>query len=167
MKDLLPEVLEAVDIPVVAAGGVVTGADIHEVLSMGADGVQMGSRFAATTESSAPEDFKQMYVDATPDDVLLIDSPVGLQGRGLRSPFTSRLEAGEEVGIRTCETCLRRCNQSFCIRDRLLWTTEGNLEEGLIFAGSAAARVHDIPDTSEVMGRLEHEYDEATEAAAS
>ncbi len=63
MLDLLPEILDAVDIPVVAAGGIVTGADIKNALDQGAAGVQMGSRFAATTESSAPEGFKQMYVD--------------------------------------------------------------------------------------------------------
>ena len=55
MRDLLPEILDAVDIPVIGAGGVVTGADISEVLDMGAAGVQMGTRFAATVESSAPE----------------------------------------------------------------------------------------------------------------
>jgi NAD(P)H-dependent flavin oxidoreductase YrpB (nitropropane dioxygenase family) len=128
--------------------------------------VQIGSRFAATTECSAPEGFKQMYVDATEDDILLIDSPVGLPGRGLRSPFTARLEGGEEPGIDSCQTCLRRCNQNFCIADRLIWASEGNLEEGLIFAGSAAARVHDVADTSVVIERLEREYDEACKVGA-
>jgi NAD(P)H-dependent flavin oxidoreductase YrpB (nitropropane dioxygenase family) len=166
MLDLLPEILDAVDIPVIAAGGVVTGADIKRVLGRGAAGVQMGSRFAATVESSAPEDFKQMYVDATEDDVMLIQSPVGLPGRALRSPFSRRLEEGEEVGIDSCQTCLRRCGQDFCIADRLVWASEGDLEEGLVFAGSAAARVHDVPTVAELMMRLQDEYEAASEAIA-
>jgi NAD(P)H-dependent flavin oxidoreductase YrpB (nitropropane dioxygenase family) len=166
MLDLLPEVLEAVDVPVIAAGGVVTGADIKDVLDRGAAGVQMGSRFAATTESSAPEGFKQMYVDSTDDDVLLIQSPVGLPGRALRNPFARRLEAGEEIGIDSCQSCLRRCGQDFCIADRLVWAQQGDIEDGLVFAGSAAARVHDIPTVATLMTRLEDEYEAANEAIA-
>lgn len=164
MLDLLPEILDAVDIPVIAAGGVVTGADIHNVLDKGAAGVQMGSRFAATVESSAPEEFKQMYVDATPEDVILIDSPVGLPGRSLRSPFSARLEAGEGLGVDECKSCLRRCGHQFCIADRLVWAQEGDLEEGLVFAGDAAARVHDVPEVADLMARLVEEYEAASEA---
>jgi NAD(P)H-dependent flavin oxidoreductase YrpB (nitropropane dioxygenase family) len=166
MLDLLPEVLDAVDIPVIAAGGVVSGADIKDVLDAGAAGVQMGSRFAATTESSAPDGFKQMYVDATEDDVMLIDSPVGLPGRALRNPFARRLEAGEEIGIDSCQSCLRRCGQDFCIADRLVWAQEGNIEDGLVFAGSSATRVNDIPSVAELVARLEEEYEVACEAIA-
>ena len=92
MRDLLPEIVEAVDIPVIGAGGVVTGADIKEILDLGAAGVQMGTRFAATVESSAPDAFKQMYVDATPDEVVLVKSPVGLPGRALKNPFWERTQ---------------------------------------------------------------------------
>lgn len=166
MLDLLPEILEAVDIPVIAAGGVVTGADIKEVLDRGAAGVQMGSRFAATEESSAPDGFKQMYVDATEEDIVLIHSPVGLPGRALRSPFTKKLDEDADVSVQSCRSCLRRCGKDFCIADRLIWAQEGDLDEGLIFAGSAAARIDDILPVSELVQRLENEYAEASEAIA-
>ncbi len=103
---------------------------------------------------------------ATEDDVLLIQSPVGLPGRALRNPFARRLEAGEEIGIDSCQTCLRRCGQDFCIADRLVRAQEGDIEDGLVFAGSAAARVHDIPTVAELMTRLEDEYEVACEAIA-
>lgn len=161
MLDLLPEILEAVDIPVIGAGGVVTGADILEVLDFGAAGVQMGSRFAATVESSAPQAFKQMYVDATPDDVVLVKSPVGLPGRALRNPFWERGQRGEYPPIEKCSSCIKECNKEYCIFDKLKVAQGGDVENGLVFSGSAAARVHDIPTVAELMARLESEYEAA------
>lgn len=167
MRDLLPEVLDAVDIPVIGAGGVVTGADIREILEMGASGVQMGSRFAATVESSAPLAFKQMYVDATPDDVVLVKSPVGLPGRALRNPFWERGQRGEYPPIPKCRACLKECNKDYCIVNELEMSQGGDVENGLVFAGSAAARVHDIPAVAELMTRLEAEYEEAGTASGA
>ena len=161
MRDLLPEILDAVDIPVIGAGGVVTGRDIHEVLDMGAAGVQMGTRFAATVESSAPLAFKQMYVDATPDDVVLVKSPVGLPGRALRNPFWERGARGEYPPIPKCRSCIKECNKAYCIINELEMTAGGDVDNGLVFAGSSAARVHDIPAVADLMSRLEAEYDAA------
>jgi nitronate monooxygenase len=161
MRDLLPEIIEAVSIPVIGAGGVVNGADIKEVLDMGAAGVQMGSRFAATVESSAPEAFKQMYVDATPDDVVLIKSPVGYPGRALKNPFWQRTIDKNYPERPPCKACLKECSKEYCIITELLMSQGGDVEEGLVFAGSAAARIHDVPHVAELMARLEEEYSEA------
>lgn len=158
MRDLLPEIVEAVTIPVIGAGGVVTGGDIKEVLAMGAAGVQMGTRFAATVESSAPQAFKQMYVDATPDQVVLVKSPVGLPGRALKNPFWERTQAGDFPRIPKCISCLKECHKDYCIMDELRLSQTGDVEQGLVFAGSAAAEIHDIPSVSELMSRLETEY---------
>jgi len=166
MRDLLPEILDAVDIPVIGAGGVVTGADIKEVLDLGAAGVQMGSRFAATVESSAPQAFKQMYVDATPDDVVLVKSPVGLPGRALRSPFTERLARGEVPRIEQCVVCLKECHKDYCIIDKLIKAQEGDVDGGLVFAGQSVTRIHDIPSVRELMDRLVVEFDAAEGAPA-
>ena len=167
MRDLLPEILDAVDIPVIGAGGVVNGRDIKEVLDMGASGVQMGSRFAATVESSAPEAFKQMYVDATPDDVVLVKSPVGLPGRALRNPFWERGQRGEYPRIEKCSSCLKECNKDYCIFERLKMAQSGDVDNGLVFAGSAAARVHDVPTVADLMKRLEAEYEDAAGSTLS
>jgi len=161
MRDLLPEIVAAVDIPVIGAGGVVDGADIAEVLALGAAGVQMGSRFAATVESSAPEAFKQMYVDATPDEVVLIKSPVGLPGRALKNAFWERTQQEDYPKIPRCITCLKACHKEYCIMNELEMAQRGDVDQGLVFAGSAAADIHDIPHVAELVARLETEYSAA------
>jgi nitronate monooxygenase len=158
MLDLLPEILDAVDIPVIGAGGVVTGADIKRTLDAGAAGVQMGSRFAATVESSAPDDFKQMYVDASEDDIVLVKSPVGLPGRAIRNPFSRKMAEGEYPPIGRCISCLKKCGKEYCIMERLKLAQGGDVVDGLVFAGTSAARVHDVPTVSELMDRLVSEY---------
>lgn len=158
MLDLLPEILEAVDIPVIGAGGVVTGADIRRTLDAGAAGVQMGSRFGATVESSAPEAFKQMYVDATEEDIVTVKSPVGLPGRAIRNPFSRRMARGEFPPIEQCISCLKKCGKDYCIMERLKRAQGGDVEDGLVFAGSSAARIHDVLTVEELMDRLVAEF---------
>jgi len=165
MRELLPEILDAVDIPVIAAGGVVTGQDIAEVLDMGAAGVQMGSRFAATVESSAPDAFKQMYINATPEDVVLIKSPVGLPGRALKNAFWERTQRGDYPKIEKCEACLKECHKEYCIMRELYMSQEGDVEQGLVFAGSAAARITDVPHVAQLMERLVAEWHAAKKEA--
>jgi nitronate monooxygenase len=158
MKDLLPEIIEAVDIPVIGAGGVVTGADIKDVLDLGAAGVQMGTRFVATKESSAPDAFKQMYVDATPDSIVIVKSPVGLPGRALKNPFWERTQEGDYPAIPRCIACLKECHKEYCIMDELVMAQGGDVENGLVFSGSAAARIHDVLPVAELMAQLEAEW---------
>jgi len=165
MMDLLPEILDAVDLPVIGAGGVVTGADIKRVLDAGAAGVQMGSRFAATVESSASDAFKQMYVDATDADIVLTQSPVGLPGRAITNPLVERVAAADFPAMPPCRSCLKHCGKEYCIIDALERAQRGDVVEGLVFAGSAAARVHDIPTVAELMKRLVSEWELATSAA--
>jgi NAD(P)H-dependent flavin oxidoreductase YrpB (nitropropane dioxygenase family) len=166
MRELLPEIIDAVDLPVIGAGGVVTGRDIKEVLDMGAAGVQMGTRFVATKECSAPDSFKQMYVDATPDSVVLVKSPVGLPGRALKNPFWERTQQGEYPHIEACHACLKECHKDYCIINELEMAQQGDVENGLVFAGSAAARIHDVPSVATLMKRLVTEWRQAEEELA-
>lgn len=163
MLQLLPRIVESVSIPVIAAGGVVTGADIKAALDSGAAGVQMGTRFAATVESSASDEFKQMYVNATDEDIVLIKSPVGLPGRAIRNPLTKRLMAGDYPVIDRCVACLKDCGKEYCIIDKLVRAQQGDVTSGLVFAGSSAARVHDVPTVRELMKRLVDEWTAATQ----
>lgn len=162
MLDLLPRIVESVTIPVIGAGGVVTGADIKRTLDAGASGVQMGTRFAATIESSASDEFKSMYVNATDEDIVLIKSPVGLPGRAIRNPLTQRLVGGDYPVIDRCISCLKDCGKEYCIIDKLVRAQRGDVTGGLVFAGSAAARIHDIPSVRELMQRLVAEWEVAT-----
>jgi len=167
LDDLLGPIVEAVDIPVLGAGNIVTGADIAHVMRQGAAGVQMGTRFAATVECSAADSFKQRYVEATEEDVVLIASPVGLPGRAVRTPFVESLEAGEVQPILKCRVCLKHCGREFCIVTKLEEAQRGDIEHGLVFAGSSVTRIHDIPTVAELVARLEREYDEATQEVES
>ncbi|MGB4442178.1 MAG: nitronate monooxygenase [Coriobacteriia bacterium] len=167
VDDLLPEILEAVSIPVIAAGGIATGADIKRMLDMGAAGVQMGSRFVATTECSAADAFKAMYVAATDDDIVLTPSPVGLPGRAIRNPLTERHAAGDYERIERCRACLKECGKEYCIMDALIRSQAGDVTTGLVFAGTSAARVHDVLPAAEVIDRLVAEWRAAEEGASS
>ncbi|MFA6951164.1 MAG: nitronate monooxygenase, partial [Lentimicrobiaceae bacterium] len=86
IKDILPEIVAEVNIPVIAAGGAVDGHDIAELLKLGANGVQMGSRFAASEESNGAPALKEFYLQMTKEDVVQIDSPVGYKGRAILNP---------------------------------------------------------------------------------
>jgi NAD(P)H-dependent flavin oxidoreductase YrpB (nitropropane dioxygenase family) len=168
VAELLPEVLDAVDIPVVAAGGICDGHDIRRFLDAGAAGVQMGSRFAATVESSAPQAFKQMYVAATADDVLLINSPVGLPGRALRNPFAELLQTEDEsLRIARCIQCLKVCHRDYCIIERLEQAQSGDVRDGLVFAGESVVRIDDIPTVADLIDRLQDEWAQAGESGAA
>lgn len=161
MEELLPEIIKAVDIPVIGAGGIVTGADIKRVLDAGAAGVQMGTRFVATQECSVADSFKQAYLAATEDDVVLVKSPVGLPGRAVRNPFWERTQVGDYPRITRCINCLKQCHKEYCIMDELEMAAAGDVENGLVFAGSCVSRIHDIPPVAELMARLEREWEQA------
>ena len=158
VDDLLPEILAAVDIPVIAAGGIADGADIKRMLDAGAAGVQMGSRFVATQECSASDAFKQMYLEATDQDIVLTKSPVGLPGRAIVNPLTERLAVGDYPRIERCKSCLKECGKEYCIMDALQRSQRGDVNAGLVFAGTSAARVHDIPTVQVLMDRLVAEW---------
>jgi NAD(P)H-dependent flavin oxidoreductase YrpB (nitropropane dioxygenase family) len=153
--DILPEVKGAVKIPVIAAGGIIEGRDVVEAVKLGADGVQMGTRFAASVESNASEAFKKLYVDSKREDVVLIKSPVGLPGRGLRSPFIDRLESDLGLPIENCVGCLKRCSRDFCIMDALVNACrDGDFNKALIFSGENVYKISEILPVREIFRRL-------------
>lgn len=161
MRKLVPEVVEAVDIPVIAAGGVVDGRDVVEAFSLGASGVQMGTRFAASEESGAPPNVKQLYLKAQHQDVVLIESPVGLPGRALKSPFWEKLVGGEDLGPESCSACLKKCSGRFCILEALNRAQQGDLERGLVFVGEYVEKIKEILPVKAIFQKLMREINEA------
>jgi len=161
MRDILPEVRAAVKLPVIGAGGVLDGFDMAEVLRLGADGVQMGTRFAASDESNASDEMKQLYIDAEEKDVTLIKSPVGLPGQGIRNAFLEKAEAGQ-ANIGECMNCLKRCSHNFCIMSALENAKRGgDFGRALVFSGSNVPRIKEILSVKEIFRKVLKELEEA------
>lgn len=152
-------------IPVIAAGGVYTGADIHRFLSMGAAGVQLGTRFVATHECDADQAFKDSYIQAKgPEDLAIIKSPVGMPGRAVRNEFINQTERGEKTPFTCPYHCVVTCEPEkspYCIALALLNAKLGRLKRGFAFAGANAWRVDKVVSVRELMRELVNEYEAA------
>jgi nitronate monooxygenase len=154
-----------VRIPVIAAGGVYDGTDIRRFMELGASGVQMGTRFVATHECDADMAFKQSYVDAHEEDLMVIKSPVGLPGRALKNQFLIDVAEGRRKPFRCPYHCIKTCdpeNSPYCIGLALASARRGKLNNGFAFAGANAFRVDKIVSVKELMGALEADFELAT-----
>jgi NAD(P)H-dependent flavin oxidoreductase YrpB (nitropropane dioxygenase family) len=157
LRELFPEIRKVVKkVPLIAAGGITDGFEIAEMLGRyGADGVQMATRFVLTKECDVPESFKNAYRNAKREDISLMHSPVGLPGRAIRNRFLERLLGGENVYDGECKrNCLKSCDHSFCIIDRLDLSREGDTENGLVFSGENVWKIRDIPTVRDLIDRL-------------
>jgi len=170
LEKLLPEVIAAIkpyeerftkNVPVIAAGGIYTGADIHKFMQLGAQGVQMATRFVATHECDASQEFKDAYLNCKKEDIVIIDSPVGLPGRAIRDDFLERISSGIKESFKCPWKCLRTCdfkNVPYCIALALTNAKRGNMEGGFAFAGANAYRVDKIIPVKELFETLIEEY---------
>ena len=149
-RDIYPEVKAAVKIPVLLAGGVIDRQDIVEAFTtMNADGVQVGTRFAASFEANVAKAFHDTYLKAEKGDVFRIMSPVGLWGNALATPFSDKAQSGEMKSL-TCMNCLKKCSQRFCIIQALIEARAGNLDKGLVFAGEHVYRIKEIMSVKDI-----------------
>jgi nitronate monooxygenase len=149
-------------IPVIAAGGIFTGADIHKFLQLGAQGVQMATRFVATHECDASMEFKEAYLKCKEDELVIINSPVGLPGRAIRNQFIDDISAGMKKPFNCPWKCLKTCDYRevpYCIALVLTNAKIGRLEDGFAFAGANAYRVDEIVSVKELIGTLSAEYE--------
>ncbi|MEI6970920.1 MAG: nitronate monooxygenase family protein [bacterium] len=144
-------------IPVVAAGGVYDGKDIAHFLELGAGGVQMATRFVCTHECDAAIEYKQAYVNARKEDIMLIKSPVGLPLRVIRNPFVDRITHGERVAFRCQYQCLATCDPKttrYCIAQALVNSYRGNMDLGFTTCGANAYRIDKIVSVHELVQEL-------------
>lgn len=144
------------DIPVVVAGGIYTRDDFDHVLSLGADGVQMGTRFVTTEECDAADGYKQAYINASKEDVILVKSPVGMPGRAITNAFMKRA-AKEKIPHGACHLCVSTCKPNetpYCITEALLHAAKGETDEALLFAGTNAYRAKKLEKVKDIMNEF-------------
>ena len=165
LEEITKEVVEYVkevekeyqkEIPVIAAGGIWDNKDINKFLEIGADGVQMATRFVTTYECDASNEFKEAYINAKEEDIKIISSPVGMPGRALYNEFIKSTE-NEKSKITKCYKCIKTCdikNTPYCITKALINSVKGNLKEGLIFCGSNVDKVKELMTVHDLMEEL-------------
>jgi NAD(P)H-dependent flavin oxidoreductase YrpB (nitropropane dioxygenase family) len=173
LENLLPEVLGTVKayedkygkkIPVIVGGGIFSGMDIARMLSLGASGVQMATRFVCTEECDVSQEFKQSYLDAEEEDIVIIKSPVGMPGRAIHNKFLKDLEIKGKLKIKCPYRCLSVCKVGearYCIALALLNSYFGDVDNGLIFCGQNAYRCDKIVTVKELISDLLGELEAA------
>lgn len=166
VQDVINEVkpleeLYGKQIPVIAAGGIYSGEDIYNIMSIGASGVQMATRFVATEECDASLEFKLAYINAKKEDIVITTSPVGMPGRALMNEFIRDVRSGTTKPKKCPFHCIKTCNYQkspYCISLALINAQKGLSEKGLVFAGGNAFRVNKIIPVKQLIELLVNEY---------
>ncbi len=144
------------EIPVFAAGGIFSKEDVTHMLELGADGVQVASKFVATKECDADDAYKKAYIDAGESDVTIIESPVGMPGRALKNAFLEQVKQ-KKMKIGKCYGCLEKCNPAnipYCITDALIKAVKGDVKNGLVFCGADVGKITELSTVHKVMQEL-------------
>lgn len=145
------------EIPVVAAGGISDRDDVRRVMALGADGVQVATRFVTTEECDADIRYKEAYIHASEREIQIVKSPVGMPGRAIMNRFMQRVMSGEKIPHSPCHRCLAKCSPAdipYCITDGLIAAVKGNVEDGLLFCGAKAYRAQRVETVREVIQSL-------------
>lgn len=169
-EEILPEVLDVIQnyeekynhkIPVFVGGGVFDGKDMARVMRQGASGVQIGTRFIATEECDASDTYKEVMIQATEEDVEIVQSPVGLPGRALHTPLIENLKNGLRLMPERCNDCLKVCPHGsktpYCISRALIAAVRGNKEEGLFFCGENVSKIHGMTTVKDLLHEIVEE----------
>ncbi len=143
-------------IPVITAGGIFDHKDVLHQFALGAEGVQAATRFVTTEECDADIAYKEAYINAKEEDIVIVKSPVGMPGRAIKNKFLERVSQGP-LKVERCFQCLEHCNPAttpYCITKALINAAEGRIDEALLFCGSNAYRCEKMETVPEVMAAL-------------
>lgn len=145
---LVPRILESISIPVLASGGIGDGRGFAAALAMGASGIEMGTRFVATEECIAHQNYKQALVNARETDTTIIERSLGTPGRVLQNPMAERIIELENTGDRDAviASISGKVNQRGAV--------DGDLTDGWVWSGQVAGLIHDIPTVKELLDRM-------------
>lgn len=149
-------------IPVFVAGGIYDGSDIAHFLKLGADGVQMGTRFIATDECDASIEFKEAVLNCGEEDIGLIKSPSGFPGRAIINAFVEKTRRVGNISVKNCLNCMIPCTPSdtvYCISEALIQSVKGNVDNGILFVGEIAHRVKQMTNVKDLINQLVEETD--------
>ena len=144
-----------IKIPIIAGGGVHDGHDMADMIKVGADGVQIATRFIATYECDVNESYKQMIIDSKEEDIVTVKSPAGLPGRAINNFLTKTLET-HNLKLNYCVNCLRTCKKRdipYCITEQLGNSTSGD-KSGLIFTGAKAYLVEKMDYVENIVNEI-------------
>ncbi|MCM1387869.1 MAG: nitronate monooxygenase family protein [Bacillus sp. (in: Bacteria)] len=139
--------------PVIMAGGIYTRQDMEHYMEMGAAGVQMATRFVTTYECDADDAYKQSYIKAKKEDIVIVQSPVGMPGRAILNPFMQRAKQGN-IPHEKCHLCISTCKPAqtpYCITDALVNAAKGNVDDALLFCGANAYRATKLEYVKDIM----------------
>jgi len=157
LREIFPGVREVVTkVPLIAAGGIINGFEMAEMMDKyGADGVQIASRFVLSDECSVSQEFKETYLKAHKEDIIEVQSPVGMTGRAIKTPFIKKMQQGENVAAKECKfKCLKKCSYKYCINDRLMASCTGDVDNGLVFCGANTYKMDEILPVKEIFRRF-------------
>lgn len=145
------------NIPIVLAGGIATGKDAKHAFELGMDGIQVASSFVTTAECDADIRYKESYINAEEDDIVIVKSPVGMPGRAIKNKFMSAVMDGKKFPPKKCLKCLKKCNPAeipYCITERLINAAKGDVENALLFCGAKTYMQDKITTVHEVIKNL-------------
>ncbi|MGL6201775.1 MAG: NAD(P)H-dependent flavin oxidoreductase [Lachnospiraceae bacterium] len=144
-------------IPIILAGGIENKEQADHAFEMGADAVQVGTRFVTTEECDADQAYKDSYINASEQDVVIVKSPVGMPGRAILNDFMKRVMKDEIFSPKECRGCLDKCNPReipYCITERLIYAAQGKVDEALLFCGAYAYKAEKIETVKQVIDSL-------------
>ena len=144
-------------IPVALAGGIENREQARHAFSLGADAIQVATRFVTTQECDADARYKEAYLNARKEDIVIVKSPVGMPGRAIRNPFMEKVMAGEKIPHSACHGCLHKCDPAeipYCITDALVHAARGEVDEALLFCGAYAYKADHLETVKEVIDSL-------------
>jgi nitronate monooxygenase len=165
LENIVPPIIEEAkklgDFPVIVAGGIWDHQDITDFINLGADGVQMGTRFIGTHECDASDEFKNILINAKKENIILMKSPVGYPAQGVKTELQNLIEKGEAPKVKCISNCVAPCKRGeearavgFCIADRLADAYHGDLKNGLYFSGTNGYKIEKLMSVADLMKEL-------------